>query len=293
MRAELEAARPGRPRRRRARRGDAAPGLVGGRRDVGAGVPLVRPRRGAARDRPRPPPEGPPRARLELPRRPRPVDGAPERDHRQRVDRGVGRRSRSSTRVGCSVRSRRRSSRSCRRSTATGCSTSSSRAATREAPAAGAASRFSTRSAPLRRDGGGRRRAARVRHGVLPRRAALVELATDGLDVVAVGVQEERRVVATAVLGAVLLADAGAPLSRAPASMPARWKASTCSRESATNAMCTGPLVVGSSSVHDEVRELRSALAFPDGQECRAARGRPCRTRRSLRRPARGCGHGR
>ena len=38
--------------------------------------------------------------------------------------------------------------------------------------------------------------------------AELVELAADGLDVVAVGVQEERRVVATAVLGAVLLADA-------------------------------------------------------------------------------------
>ena len=47
------------------------------------------------------------------------------------------------------------------------------------------------------------------------RRAALIELAADGLDVVAVGVQEERRVVATAVLGAVLLADArGAVVSR-------------------------------------------------------------------------------
>ena len=77
----------------------------------------------------------------------------------------------------------------------------------REASAAGSAAGSRRCRQPLRRDCGARRRETRVRHGVLPRRAALVELAADSLDVVAVGVQEERRVVATAVLGAVLLAD--------------------------------------------------------------------------------------
>ena len=144
MRAELEAALP--DVHAVAGRAEAMPlpdssADVG---DVGAGVPLVRPRRCSARDRPRPPPEGPHRARLELPRRSRPVDGAPERDHRQRVDRGVRRRTRSSTRAGCSVRSRRRSSRSSRRSIATGCSTSFSRAATSRSFRRRIGSRFST-----------------------------------------------------------------------------------------------------------------------------------------------------
>ena len=62
------------------------------RRRLRTGVPLVRPRRCAAGDRTGASPGRPARARLELPRRPRPVDGAALRDHRQRDDRGVGRR---------------------------------------------------------------------------------------------------------------------------------------------------------------------------------------------------------
>ena len=76
------------------RRGDPAARPVGRRRGRGAGVPLVRPRAGAARDRPGAAARRPPRAGLEQPRRADPVGaqarqaarhpGARCREHRAR-----------------------------------------------------------------------------------------------------------------------------------------------------------------------------------------------------------------
>ena len=108
----------------------------------------------------------------------------------------------------------------------------------------------------------------------------------DGLDVVAVGVEQERGVVATAFVRAVLLAHARGAVVAPAGVEPARWNASTCSRESATNAMCTGPLVVGSPSVTTRFANC-APLSPPRSEGCRAARGRPCRTRRSPRRRVR------
>ena len=141
-------------------------------------------------------PAGPHRARLEHPRRSRPVDGAALRDHRQRVDPGVRRRP--GARRERALRSGRdRGSRSSRCSTATVSSTSSSRGATSRSSRLPSASLSSTPSAAVRRDRRLGGRSARLRHRVLPRGTALgVELASmDGFDVVAVGVEQEGRVV--------------------------------------------------------------------------------------------------
>ena len=136
----------------RVERSHAAPRRRGRRRCVGTGVPLVRPRRRASRDRPRAASRRTTGARVELARRPRPVDGAPLGDHRQRVDPGVRRRpdprreralplgrdqalrrsSRSSTATGSATSSSRgATSRSSRPSTASPCSTPSGRSSTR------------------------------------------------------------------------------------------------------------------------------------------------------------------
>ena len=86
--------RAGRPRAGGECGSDSAPGHVRGRRRVGAGVPLVRSRRVTSRDRARASTPRPHLAGLELARRRRPLDGAAQRDHRERDDRGVGRRTR-------------------------------------------------------------------------------------------------------------------------------------------------------------------------------------------------------
>ena len=124
-------------------------------------------------------------------------------------------------------------------------------------------------------------------------RTASLRTRGDGLDVVAVGVEQERGVVAAALLRAVLLPHARRAVVRAPASSPARWNASTCSRESATNAMCTGPLVVGSPSVTTRFASCAPCSLSQIGGMPRGSRTQPCRTRRSPARRARGCGRGR
>ena len=69
----------------------------------------------------------------------------------------------------------------------------------------------------------------------------------DELDVVAVGVEHEGAVVALVVDGAL----AGAPLSRYPAAVAARWNASTIASSSAGNARWNGCVGVPSTSENE------------------------------------------